>query len=92
MYPKCCVYCSPICTQYKHKMPVHPNTHRAGNEPDLLAVYLFCYAGRADLTQKVNCEHYQISSHQHFIQQTSAQYNMSACITAHCLQSHSIRR
>ena len=32
---------------------VHPCVHRAGNEPDLLAVYLFCYAGRADLTQKV---------------------------------------
>lgn len=27
--------------------------HRAGNEPDLLAVYLFNYVGRADLTQKV---------------------------------------
>ena len=26
---------------------------RAGNEPDLLAVYLFCFAGRSDLTQKV---------------------------------------
>lgn len=26
---------------------------RAGNEPDLLAVYLFNYVGRADLTQKV---------------------------------------
>jgi putative alpha-1,2-mannosidase len=26
---------------------------RAGNEPDLLAVYLFSYAGRPDLTQKV---------------------------------------
>ena len=27
--------------------------YRAGNEPDLLAVYLFNYVGRADLTQKV---------------------------------------
>ena len=26
---------------------------RAGNEPDLLAVYLFNFAGRTDLTQKV---------------------------------------
>lgn len=28
-------------------------TYRAGNEPDLLAVYLFNYNGRPDLTQKV---------------------------------------
>ena len=41
-----------------HMLPqqccVCPCAHRAGNEPDLLAVYLFCFAGRADLTQKVN--------------------------------------
>ena len=29
--------------------------YRAGNEPDLLAVYLFNYVARADLTQKVSC-------------------------------------
>ena len=41
-----------------HMLPqrccVCPCAHRSGNEPDLLAVYLFCFAGRADLTQKVN--------------------------------------
>lgn len=41
------VHLCPLCCH------VHPCAHRAGNEPDLLAVYLFCYAGRADLTQKV---------------------------------------
>ena len=38
-----------------HMVVIWYTSHtRAGNEPDILAVHLFDYVGRADLTQKVS--------------------------------------